>query len=104
MISQLQIDTYFLEIEGGSSLSEISACKLKVETRYLLSFEIMGHKVLLEFLIGIVDAELLQVVGLKTLKAVHIQNSWRLQRRGLCELVLRRTVFSADKVNHAFYQ
>lgn len=32
----------------------------------------MSHKVLLEFLIGVVDAQLLQVIGLKTFKAVHI--------------------------------
>lgn len=39
----------------------------------------MGHKVLLQFLIGVVDAQLLQVVDLKTLEAVHIQHACRLQ-------------------------
>lgn len=39
---------------------------------YLLSFEIMGHKVLLQLLVGVVDAQLLQVIDLKALEPVHI--------------------------------
>lgn len=41
----------------------------------------MSNKVLLQFLIGIVDAQLFQVIDLETLEAIHIQDSWRLQRR-----------------------
>lgn len=44
---------------------------------YLLGFEIMSHKVLLQFLIGVVDAQLLQVIDLKALEPIDIQNSWR---------------------------
>lgn len=39
---------------------------------YLLSFEIMSHKMLLQFLISVVDAQLLQVIDLETFKPVHI--------------------------------
>lgn len=42
---------------------------------YLLGFEIMSHKVLLQFLIGVVDAQLLQVIDLKAFEPIHIQNS-----------------------------
>lgn len=44
---------------------------------YLLSSEVVSYKVLLQFFIGVVDAQLLQVIEAETLKAVHIQNSWR---------------------------
>lgn len=44
----------------------------KTDRRYLLSPEIMSNKVLLQFLIGIVDAQLLQVIDLETLEPVHI--------------------------------
>lgn len=46
----------------------------------------MRHKVLLQFLIGVVDAQLLQVIILETFKPVHIQNSWRSEKRGMWEL------------------
>lgn len=46
--------------------------KQKTNRRYLLSSEIMGHKVLLEFLVGVVDAQLLQVIDLETLEPVHV--------------------------------
>lgn len=42
---------------------------------YLLSSEIVSYKVLLQLFIGVVDAQLLQVIQAETLKAVHIQNS-----------------------------
>lgn len=45
----------------------------------------MSHKVLLEFLVGIVDAQLLQVIHLKALEPVHIQNAWR--QTGVCVCV-----------------
>lgn len=57
---------------GGFSPAEIAAQKLKTNLRYLLCSEVMGHKMLLELLIGIVDAQLLKVVGLETFKPVHI--------------------------------
>lgn len=49
----------------------------------------MSHKVLLQFLIGVVDTKLLQVIDVETLKPVNIKNSWdhREERRGLCELM-----------------
>lgn len=56
---------------------------------YLLSSEIMSHKVLLQFLIGVVDAQLLQVVDMETLKPVHVQDSWRSEGGALCELLQR---------------
>lgn len=37
----------------------------------------MSHKVLLQFLIGVVDAQLLQIIDVETLKPVHVQDSWR---------------------------
>ena len=46
-----------------------------VFTNYLLSFEIMGDKVLLQFLVGVVDTKLLQVVELEALKPVDIQQT-----------------------------
>lgn len=39
---------------------------------HLLSSEIMSHKVLLQFLVGIVDAQLLQVIDVETLEPVDI--------------------------------
>lgn len=63
----------------------------KTKRRYLLSPEIMSHKVLLQFLIGVVDTKLLQVIDVETLKPVNIKNSWGSQggeeKRGLCELM-----------------
>lgn len=44
---------------------------------YLLSAQVMSHKVLLQFFVCIVDAQLLQIISVETLKAIHIQNSWR---------------------------
>lgn len=44
----------------------------ETDRRYLLSSEIMSHKVLLQFLVGVVDAQLLQVIDVETLKPVHI--------------------------------
>lgn len=32
----------------------------------------MSHKVLLQFLISVVDTQLLQVISVETLKAVHV--------------------------------
>lgn len=49
---------------------------------YLLSSEIMSHKVLLQFFIGVVDAQLLQVIDVETLKPVHVQDSWRAEGVG----------------------
>ena len=39
---------------------------------YLLSLEIVSHKVLLQFFIGVVDTQLLQVIVLEALKPVYI--------------------------------
>lgn len=36
----------------------------------------MSHKVLLQFFVGVVDAQLLQIIDVETLKPVHIQDSW----------------------------
>lgn len=41
---------------------------------YLLSPEVVSYEVLLQFFVGIVDAQLLQVVDAKALKAVHVEN------------------------------
>lgn len=43
------------------------------EVFLLLQFEDVGVELLLEFLIGIVDAELLERVDFKGLKAVYVQ-------------------------------
>lgn len=42
---------------------------------YLLSSEVVSYKVLLQLFVGIVDAQLLQVVEAEALKAVHIEDS-----------------------------
>lgn len=42
------------------------------ESDYLLRSEIMSHKVLLQFLVGVVDAQLLQVIYVETLEPVDI--------------------------------
>lgn len=47
----------------------------------LLSSQIMSHKVLLQFFICVVDAQLLQIISVEALKAVHVQNSCRGTRR-----------------------
>lgn len=44
----------------------------KPDRLYLLSSEIMSHKVLLQFLVGVVDAQLLQVIDVETLEPVNI--------------------------------
>lgn len=41
---------------------------------YLLSSEVVSYEVLLQFFIGVVDAQLLQVIDAKALKAVHVEN------------------------------
>lgn len=43
----------------------------------LLGLQIVSYKVLLELLIGIVNAQLLQVVQHETLKAIHIQKAYK---------------------------
>ena len=43
---------------------------------HLLCSEVVGDKVLLQLLVGVVDAELLQVVPLEALEAVHVQQAW----------------------------
>lgn len=57
---------------------------------YLLRTEIVSHKVLLQFFIGIVDAELLQVIDAEALKTVHIQNSWKIKKAVLTEASLKK--------------
>lgn len=47
----------------------------------LLSSQIMSHKVLLQFFVCVVDAQLLQIISVEALKAVHVQNSCRGTRR-----------------------
>lgn len=42
---------------------------------YLLSSEIVSYEVLLQLLIGVVDAQLLKVIDAKALEAVHVQNA-----------------------------
>ena len=43
---------------------------------YLLGPEVVSHEVLLQLLIGVVDAELLQAVVGERLKPVHVQQAW----------------------------
>lgn len=45
------------------------------EARYLLGLEEMGYKMLLQFLIGVVDAQLLQVIFGKRFKPINIQQA-----------------------------
>lgn len=42
---------------------------------YLLSSEIVSYEVLLQLFVGVVDAQLLQVIDAEALKAVHVQDS-----------------------------
>lgn len=40
----------------------------------------MSYEVLLQFFIGVVDAQLLKVIDAKALKAVHVQNACKWER------------------------
>lgn len=44
---------------------------------YLLCLQVVSYKVLLQFLIGIIDTELLQVVLREGFKAINIQQTWK---------------------------
>lgn len=45
-------------------------------TTHLLGPEVVSHEVLLQLLVGVVDAELLQAVVGERLKPVHVQQAW----------------------------
>lgn len=47
----------------------------KLSTPHLLGPQVVSHKVLLQFLVGVVDAQLFQAVVGKGLKSVHIQQA-----------------------------
>ena len=45
-------------------------------TVHLLGPEVVSHEVLLQLLVGVVDAELLQAVVGERLKPIHVQQAW----------------------------
>lgn len=44
---------------------------------YLLCLQVVSYKVLLQFLVGIINTELLQVVFREGFKAINIQQTWK---------------------------
>lgn len=47
------------------------------EVLLLLQFEDVGVELLLEFLIGVIDAELFERVYFEGLKAIYVQDTWK---------------------------
>lgn len=44
---------------------------------YLLCLQVVSYKVLLQFLVGIINTELLQVVLRESFKPINIQQPWK---------------------------
>lgn len=82
------------EDAGGLSLNQLQAAVVILvadkrppqslrDVFLLLGLQIVSYKVLLQLLISIVNAQLLQVVQQETLKAIHIQKAYKEHRWSL---------------------